>query len=113
MISLGDTFGDDHTPLETTSEDMKLLHLDYRQYLGQVCHSMPFLFCLGNHEGESGYWLDQNPPIILQYMVHCGGSFTTPIRYPTTFTAATLLKSPGISGFPKTITLLPGAMLFL
>ena len=27
MLSLGDTFGDDHTPLETTSEDMRLLHL--------------------------------------------------------------------------------------
>jgi len=62
MLSLGDTFGDDHTPETTTSEDMKALHLDYRQYLGAVCHSMPFFFCLGNHEGESGYWLDQTPP---------------------------------------------------
>jgi hypothetical protein len=62
MLSLGDTFGDDHTPFETTSEDMRALHLDYRQYLGQLCHSSPFFFCLGNHEGESGYWLDQTPP---------------------------------------------------
>lgn len=62
MLSLGDTFGDDHTPLETSSEEMRALHLDYRQYLGSVCHSMPFFFCLGNHEGESGYWLDQTPP---------------------------------------------------
>jgi hypothetical protein len=62
MLSLGDTFGDDHTPDLTTSEDMRLLHLDYRQFLGAVCHSMPFFFCLGNHEGESGYWLDQTPP---------------------------------------------------
>lgn len=62
MLSLGDTFGDDHTPETTTSEDMRDLHLDYRQYLGAVCHSMPFFFCLGNHEGESGYWLDQTPP---------------------------------------------------
>jgi Calcineurin-like phosphoesterase len=61
MLSLGDT-GDDHTPETTTSEDMKALHLDYRQYLGAVCHSMPFFYCLGNHEGESGYWLDQTPP---------------------------------------------------
>lgn len=62
MLSLGDIFGDDHTPLTTTSADMKALHLDYRQYLGQVCHSMPFFVCLGNHEGESGYYLDQTPP---------------------------------------------------
>jgi hypothetical protein len=112
MLSLGDTFGDDHTPLETTSEDMRLLHLDYRQYLGQVCHSMPFLFCLGNYEGESGY-LTGIPLTTLRYMVHCGGSFTTPIRYPMTFTAATSHKNPGISGFPKTTMHLPGAMLFL
>lgn len=62
MISLGDTFGDDHTPDETTSEDMKALHKDYLQYLGNICHSVPFFFCLGNHEGENGYFLKQNPP---------------------------------------------------
>jgi hypothetical protein len=38
------------------------LHRDYLQYLGKVCHSMPFFFCLGNHEGESGYYLKQNAP---------------------------------------------------
>lgn len=62
MISLGDTFGDDHTPTETTSADMDLLHKDYLQYLGKICHSVPFFFCLGNHEGENGYYLKQNPP---------------------------------------------------
>lgn len=62
MLSLGDTFGDDHTPDLTTSADMDALHKDYLQYLGQVCHSMPFYFCLGNHEGETGYYLKQNPP---------------------------------------------------
>jgi hypothetical protein len=62
MISLGDTFGDDHTPNETTSADMDLLHKDYLQYLGKICHSVPFFFCLGNHEGENGYYLKQNPP---------------------------------------------------
>lgn len=62
LISLGDIFGDDHTPTETTSADMDALHKDYRQYLGAVCHSMPFFVCLGNHEGESGYYLKQDPP---------------------------------------------------
>lgn len=60
MLSLGDTFGDDHTPNETTSNDMKELHKDYLQYLGKICHSVPFFFCLGNHEGENGYYLKQN-----------------------------------------------------
>jgi hypothetical protein len=62
MLSLGDTFGDDHTPNTTTSADMNDLHKDYLQYLGAVCHSMPFFFCLGNHEGENGYYLKQNAP---------------------------------------------------
>ena len=60
MFSLGDMFGDDHTPETTTSQDMKELHLDYLKYLGKICHSAPFFFCLGNHEGENGYYLDQN-----------------------------------------------------
>ena len=60
MFSLGDTFGDDHTPDLTTSEDMKQLHLDYIPLLSRICHSIPFYFCLGNHEGENGYYLKQN-----------------------------------------------------
>jgi len=62
MFSLGDTFGDDHTPDLTTSDDMKALHFDYIQYLKKICHSVPFFFCVGNHEGENGYYLKQNPP---------------------------------------------------
>jgi hypothetical protein len=60
MLSLGDIFGDDHTPLTTTSADMDALHKDYRQYLGQICHSIPFYVCLGNHEGENDYYLNPN-----------------------------------------------------
>lgn len=60
MISMGDTFGDDHTPTTTTSDDMKQLHLDYIPFLSKICHSIPFFFCVGNHEGENGYYLKQN-----------------------------------------------------
>lgn len=60
MLALGDTFGDDHTPTATTSADMDALHKDYRKYLGQICHSIPFYFCLGNHEGENDYYLNVN-----------------------------------------------------
>lgn len=62
MLDLGDTFGDDHTPFTTTSSDMKQLHLDNRAHFGVACHSVPLFFCLGNHEGESGYYLLQTPP---------------------------------------------------
>jgi len=62
IIDLGDTFGDDHNPFTITSEEMRQLHLQGRYHFGQVCHSLPLLFCLGNHEGESGYYLAQTPP---------------------------------------------------
>ena len=66
MLDLGDTFGDDHvdktTNLTRTSAQVQQLMLDNRPILGNVCHSMPFFFCQGNHEGESGYYLLQTPP---------------------------------------------------
>ena len=62
MLDLGDTFGDDHTATTITSAEVQQLMLDNRPHFGLVCHSMPFFFCQGNHEGESGYYLLQTPP---------------------------------------------------
>lgn len=62
VIDLGDTFGDDHTPNETTQADMMQLHFNFWSYIGMACHSAAFYFCLGNHEGENGYFLLQTPP---------------------------------------------------
>lgn len=62
MIDMGDTFGDDHNPFTITNEEIRKLHLDNRAFFGQVCHSVPLFLCLGNHEGESGYYLLQTPP---------------------------------------------------
>ena len=62
IFDLGDTFGDDHNPYTITSEEMRQLRLEGRTHLSQVCHSLPLYFCLGNHEGESGYYLLQTPP---------------------------------------------------
>ncbi len=62
LLDLGDTFGDDHDPFTITSDEIRQLHLDCRAYFGVACHSVPLLLCLGNHEGESGYYLLQTPP---------------------------------------------------
>jgi hypothetical protein len=62
MLSLGDIFGDDHNPYSITSNDLNILHKDYRQYLGNICHSVPLFISLGNHEGENDFYLNQNPP---------------------------------------------------
>ncbi|MBK7879858.1 MAG: T9SS type A sorting domain-containing protein [Saprospiraceae bacterium] len=85
MLSLGDTFGDDHTPNETTSADMDALHKDYLQYLGNVCHSMPFFFCLGNHEGENGFYLKQNAPNNIAVYGTLWRKFYYPNPYPNNF----------------------------
>ncbi|OYU94685.1 MAG: metallophosphoesterase [Bacteroidetes bacterium B1(2017)] len=62
MMTLGDIFGDDHTPNSTTNFEMDSLHKAYRPFLGSICHSVPFYVCLGNHEGEKKYYLLKNPP---------------------------------------------------
>jgi len=62
MLDLGDTFGDDHNPYTITSAEMETLRLNFRNTLSSVSHSIPFFFCIGNHEGEFGYYLLQSPP---------------------------------------------------
>jgi len=62
LIDLGDTFGDDHEPFTITPEEVRELRRESRSFLAEACHSSPLLFCLGNHEGESGYYLLQTPP---------------------------------------------------
>jgi hypothetical protein len=62
VIDLGDTFGDDHQPTTITQQDLMQLHLNFMPFIGMVCNAAHFLFCLGNHEGENGYFLQQTPP---------------------------------------------------
>jgi len=62
MINMGDTYGDDRDVPAMTNEISDSLHKYYRPFLGQICHSVPYFFCMGNHEGEFDYYLNQNPP---------------------------------------------------
>ncbi len=62
MFSLGDTFGDDHQATTITSAQLDALHKFYRPFLGSLCNSVPFFFCLGNHEGENDYYMGLTPP---------------------------------------------------
>ena len=98
MLSLGDIFGDDHTPTTTTSADMDALHKDYRQYLGATCHSVPFFVCLGNHEGENDYYLNQNPPFNIGVWGTQWRKFYYPNPYPNNFyTGNTTSENYGIN----------------
>ncbi|MCE1188674.1 MAG: metallophosphoesterase [Ignavibacteria bacterium] len=62
VIDMGDTFGDDHFPATITQEQLMQLHLNYMPYISKVCNSSHLYLCLGNHEGEFGYYLLQTPP---------------------------------------------------
>ena len=85
MLSLGDIFGDDHNPTTITSAQMRALHKDYRQYLGNICHSVPLFICLGNHEGEKDYYLAQNPPNNIAVYATLWRKFYYPNPYPNNF----------------------------
>ncbi|MGA0833844.1 MAG: metallophosphoesterase, partial [Candidatus Kapaibacteriota bacterium] len=101
MLSLGDTFGDDHTPDETTSLDMDSLHRDYLQYLGSVCHSTPFYFCLGNHEGENGYYLKQDPPNNIAVYGTMWRKYYYPNPYPNHFYSGNTVEEGYNMGLPE------------
>ena len=101
MFSLGDTFGDDHTPLTTTSSDMEQLHKDYRPYLGVICHSVPFLFCLGNHEGEFNYYLGQTPPDNIGIYGTLWRKFYYPNPFPDSFYSGNTEVEPYGMGTPE------------
>lgn len=101
MLSLGDTFGDDHTPDLTTSQDMDDLHRDYLQYLGKVCHSMPFFFCLGNHEGETGYYLNQNAPNNIAVWGTLWRKYYYPNPYPDGFYTGNMVQEAHGIAYPE------------
>ncbi len=101
MFSLGDTFGDDHTPFTITSDTLDELHRFYRPFLGRITHSVPFYFCLGNHEGENDYYMLQNPPNNLAIMGTLWRKYYYPNPFPNSFyTGNTEIEPYGV-GTPE------------
>jgi len=85
MFSLGDTFGDDHQATTITSDQLDVLHKYYRPLLGSICSSVPFFFCLGNHEGENDYYMGLNPPNNLAINGTLWRKFYWPNPFPNGF----------------------------
>jgi len=54
-IDLGDTFMTDKHRSRVTAAAQ---YVAQRYYFGQIAHSAPLFLVLGNHDGESGRWLD-------------------------------------------------------
>lgn len=101
MLSLGDIFGDDHYPTTITSNDLNLLHKDYRQYLGTICHSIPFFISLGNHEGENDFYLNQNPPNNLAVWGTYWRKYYYPNPSPNSFYSGNMDNEPYSIGSPE------------
>ena len=101
MFSLGDIFGDDHDPFGITSDELKLLHKDYRQYLGAICHSVPFFVALGNHEGENDYYLSKNPPNNLAVWGTLWRKYYYPNPFPNNFYGGNTEIEPNEIGYPE------------
>ena len=101
MLSLGDIFGDDHYPYTITSNEVDLLHKDYRQYLGSICHSIPFYISLGNHEGENDFYLNQNAPNNLAVWGTYWRKYYYPNPAPNTFYSGNLDNERNGIGSPE------------
>ena len=101
MLTLGDIFGDDHNPTTITSNDLNLLHKDYRQYLGAICHSIPLFISLGNHEGENDFYLNQNAPNNLAIWGTYWRKYYYPNPSPNSFYSGNLDNEPYGIGSPE------------
>ena len=101
MLSLGDIFGDDHYPTTITPFQLDSLHEAYRPFLGQVCHSIPFYVCLGNHEGENDYYYNQTPPNNLCIWATQSRKTYYPNPYPNSFYSGNTAVEPYGIGNPE------------
>ena len=101
MLSLGDIFGDDHYPTTITSQQLDVLHNNYRPFLGAICHSIPFYVCLGNHEGENDYFKAMNPPNNLAIWATLWRKNYYPNPFPNGFYSGNTEKEPFGVDYPE------------
>ncbi len=101
MMSLGDIFGDDHNALTITSHELDSLHCAYRSFLGNICHSVPFYVCLGNHEGENDYYYNLNPGNNLCVWGTQWRKYYYPNPYPNAFYSGNTDNEPFGIGNPE------------
>ncbi|MEI7423603.1 MAG: metallophosphoesterase [Prolixibacteraceae bacterium] len=98
MLTLGDTFGDDHQATSITSAQLDALHKYYRAFFGKVSHSVPLFVCLGNHEGENDYYMGLTPPNNLAINGTLWRKYYYPNPFPNAFYSGNTENEPwGIS----------------
>lgn len=57
LLDLGDTFMSEKLA-DPSEQEIKSRHLLLRSFFDAVCHSMPLMLAIGNHEGELGWLLN-------------------------------------------------------
>lgn len=101
MFSLGDIFGNDHYQNDISSQEIDFLHKQYRFYLGSICHSVPLFICLGNHEGENDFYMNQNPPDNLAINGTLARKKYYPNPYPDGFYSGNNVNESWGIGYPE------------
>ena len=101
MLTLGDIFGDDHYPYSITEQEIDNLHEQYRPILGNITHSIPFYVCLGNHEGEMDYYLNQNPGNNMAYYATKYRQLYYPNPSPNSFYSGNTQQESWGIGYPE------------
>jgi phosphodiesterase/alkaline phosphatase D-like protein len=101
LFDLGDTFGDDHHPDTISSATVWQLHLNYRPFFGAICHSVPLFLCLGNHEGENGFYLNEDPPNNLGVYGTLSRQFYYPNPVPDDFYSGNSVTEDYGMGLPE------------
>ncbi len=105
-IDLGDTFTSEFNrsrdgpedPREATGDVFDFAealdrHLIQRSYLDMVCHSAPFFFAIGNHEGEQGWRLDGSPNNVAIWATNARKQ-VYPLPAPDSFYAGNIYSEP-------------------
>jgi hypothetical protein len=60
LIDLGDTFMSEKLPV-INPQEITSRHLLLRSFFDTLCHSVPLMLAIGNHEGELGWLLNGTP----------------------------------------------------
>ena len=75
---------------------------ELRTYFGRTCHSVPFLLCLGNHEGEEGWYFDGTPNCVAAWDV-VARRFYYPNPVPGVWDNGTWTADPFFTGNTQTV----------
>lgn len=94
LIDLGDTFMTDWLDSYSIASITSRM-LTVREYYANICHSVPFFFALGNHEGEKGFAMRGNRRNLAKNAITLRKMYL-PNPYPDSFFTGNSTREDGI-----------------